>query len=117
VITRRVAKRIWDAKTAAEAINSFTDGMNSDAFFASKLVQAAVERQFEIIGEALNAVRLDDPTAAEAIPLLSRWVGFRNFLAHRYDDVRDDILFRIIETDLPGLLDALEHLLSQSEPP
>jgi len=38
VIARRVAKRIWDAKAAAEAINSFTDGINSDAFFASKQV-------------------------------------------------------------------------------
>ena len=45
---------LWDVREAALAIQSFTTGMDAAAYAANPMAQAAVERKFEIIGEALN---------------------------------------------------------------
>lgn len=45
---------LWDAHRAAAAIRDFTAGLDQDAYVANALVRAAVERQFEIISEALG---------------------------------------------------------------
>ena len=45
---------LWNVREAALAIQSFTKGMDSAAYEANLMAQAAVERKFEIIGEALN---------------------------------------------------------------
>ncbi len=45
---------LWDAQQALIAIQEFTAGMNATTYADSALVRSAVERQFEIIGEALN---------------------------------------------------------------
>jgi uncharacterized protein with HEPN domain len=53
-----------------------------------------VERQFEIIGEALAAFRRAAPERAGAIPELARIVNFRNVLAHEYGDVDDPLVWK-----------------------
>ena len=45
---------LWDAAEAARAIEGFTAGMDATSYADSALVNAAVERKFEIISEALN---------------------------------------------------------------
>ncbi|WP_296530109.1 HepT-like ribonuclease domain-containing protein [Rhodoferax sp.] len=56
---------LWDVRESALAIQGFIAGMGSDAYAANDLVQAGVERKFEIIGEALNQLaKLDAPLAA-----------------------------------------------------
>ena len=45
---------LWDVREAAAAIESFTQGMDAAAYGANAMAQAAVERKFEIIGEALK---------------------------------------------------------------
>ena len=45
---------LWDVADAAQAIQTFTHGMDAATYRQSDLVQAAVERKFEVIGEALN---------------------------------------------------------------
>lgn len=45
---------LWDVRQAAQAIQAFTAGMDATAFDANPMAQAAVERKFEVIGEALN---------------------------------------------------------------
>jgi uncharacterized protein with HEPN domain len=49
------------------------------------MLRSAVERQFEIIGEALSQLAKIDPAVAARIPDLRRIVGFRNVLIHGYD--------------------------------
>ena len=71
---------LWDVRESALAIQGFIAGMNADAYAASNLVQAGVERKFEIIGEALNQLaKLDAPLAAR-VPELPQIVAFRNQL-------------------------------------
>ncbi len=76
------------------------------------MLRAAVERQFEIIGEALSGLKRVDPAAAAAIPDLARIIAFRNILIHGYASVDDRLVWGVVESDLPALRSALDRLLS-----
>ena len=54
--------------------------MDRDTYVGDARTQAAVERKFEIIGEALNRLHLTCPEIADRIPALREVVGFRNLL-------------------------------------
>jgi uncharacterized protein with HEPN domain len=73
---------LWDVREAALAIQSFTAGMDARAYADSPVTQAAVERKFEVIGEALNQLAKVDPALAARIPDRSQIVAFRNQLIH-----------------------------------
>ena len=74
---------LWDMLKAAEAISRFVAGVDRETYFASEVLQAAVERKLEIIGEAAHKV---SPAFQEEHPELpwSRIGGRRNILAHKY---------------------------------
>lgn len=75
------------------------------AFRADRLLQLAVERQFEIIGEALARLeRVDSAHLAEAIPEYRRIIGFRNLIAHGYDVIDDAALWDFVVNRVPELL-------------
>ena len=57
---------LWDVQDAALSIQSFINGMDRDTYLGNAMVQAAVERKFEVIGEALNQLsKLDGPLLRE----------------------------------------------------
>lgn len=59
---------LWDAHSSAEAILEFVAGKTLADYSLDRLLRSAVERQFEIIGEALNQVCKIEPAWAERIP-------------------------------------------------
>ena len=63
-----------DIDRASAEIECFTEGMDSNAYASEALTQAAVERKFEIVGEALNRLHQSHPELAERIPRLRRIV-------------------------------------------
>lgn len=75
------------------------------------MLRAAVERQFEIIGEALRRLLTEDPSTATRISEHARIIAFRNILAHGYADIDDRIVWGIVESNLPSLLAEVESLL------
>jgi uncharacterized protein with HEPN domain len=75
---------LWDASEAAKAIASFTDRRTLQEYEADIMLRSAVERQFEIVGEALNQLAKVSPDLAVQIGDLPRIVAFRNILIHRY---------------------------------
>ncbi len=79
------------------------------------MLRSAVERQFEIIGEAFAGLRRADPDLAECIPNLPRIIAFRNVLIHGYATVDDRLVWGVVESELPQLLAHLTDLLSQIE--
>ena len=106
------AKYLWDARRATERIARFTQGRSFDDYLADEMLRAAVERQFEIVGEAFAGLRRADPNCAAAIPDLPRIVAFRNVLIHGYATVDDRLVWGVVERDLPVLLITLTRLLA-----
>ena len=106
-------KRLMDAKAACDAIEAFTSGLDFEAFAASALVRSAVERQFEIIGEALSKASKEDDGVGRVIPEIPRIVDLRNRLIHGYDSVDDQLIWDVVRAKLPGLRDALARHLVQ----
>ena len=107
-------KLLWDAQQAAERIARFTAGKTFVDYEADDYLRSAVERQFEIIGEALNQLGRVDPVTAAAIPELPRIVAFRNVLIHGYASVDNRLVWGVIEANLGSLRAALEMLLAQA---
>jgi uncharacterized protein with HEPN domain len=91
---------LWDAAQAAQAIESFVALHNSESFLIAELVNAAVERKFEIIGEALNQLSKVDPAIAVRVPDLAKIVAFRNQLIHGYAGIERGLVWNIIKSSL-----------------
>ena len=108
-----VAKRLLDAAEAARRIRQFTGSLDFGQFSASELVCSAVERQFEIIGEALGKAGAVDSSLAERIPELPKIVGLRNRLIHGYDSVDDEIIWDIVQSKIPDLRRAMEEIIAK----
>lgn len=75
------------------------------------MLRSAVERQFEIIGEALSQLTKIAPQLAAQIPDLPRIVAFRNILIHGYAVVDNEIVWRAAQENLPELAANLQKLL------
>nr|WP_315229212.1 HepT-like ribonuclease domain-containing protein [uncultured Albidiferax sp.] len=104
---------LWDVRESALAIQSFTAGMDTTAYAGNAMAQAAVERKFEIIGEALNQLAKLDAALAARIPDLPQIVAFRNQLIHGYATVNVGTVWNIAQNALPTLLDAVQALLDE----
>ena len=81
---RRPEAFLWDIREAGGRIGEFVRDIDFNRFSQSALIQAAVERQFEIIGEALNQLSKIEPDILEKIPDARRIIAFRNILIHGY---------------------------------
>jgi uncharacterized protein with HEPN domain len=107
-------KYLYDIQQAAQQIANFTAGKRLEDYLTSPMMQAAVEREFEIIGEALaKLIRLDETVAAR-ITDHHRIVAFRNILIHGYADVDDRLVWDVVETKLPVLRREVEKLLKEA---
>ncbi|WP_235022826.1 HepT-like ribonuclease domain-containing protein [Amycolatopsis alkalitolerans] len=102
---------MWDALPAAELLREFGKGEDLASYRANAMLRSAVERQFEIIGEALNQLSKTDGTLAAQVPDLGRIVAFRNILIHGYATVDDALVWQVLADRLPGLADGLRRLL------
>ena len=104
-------ENLGDALKHGREIQRFVLGMTLEQYSADEKTRLAVERSFEIIGEALNRSYKLDPERVDAIPNYRQIISFRNILAHCYDTVEDRIVWGIIEKSLHLLLGDLESLL------
>lgn len=77
------------------------------------MAQAAVERKFEIIGEALNQLAKLDGAMAARIPDLPQVVAFRNQLIYGYASVKVSTVWNIAQSSLPQLLNDVQALLGE----
>lgn len=102
---------LWDVRESADAILRFTEGRSLDDYLADDMLSAAVERHFEIIGEALNRLAKTAPNIAARIPDLANAVAFRNLLIHGYATVDHGIVWRTAREDLPSLRQVIIDLL------
>ena len=90
---------------AIERINRHTSHVDELEFLKSELIQDAVIRNIEIIGEASNNIQRVDPVFAAhhaEIPWQVMY-AMRNRVSHGYDNVDFEMVWKTIRKDLPDL--------------
>lgn len=102
---------LWDVRQAADAVLDFVAGIDLKTYTQAQVIHSAVERKFQIIGEALSQLSKADPAFAASIPDLPQIVAFRNVLIHGYAVVEHPRVWRIIQESLPPLRAKVAALL------
>ncbi|WP_425393113.1 HepT-like ribonuclease domain-containing protein [Ekhidna sp.] len=107
-----VKKYLFDIKTSIDSINAFLgDKRDFRIYQKNKMLRRAVEREFEIIGEALKKADQIDP--ALRIENKGRIISLRNRVIHGYDKVDDEIIWGVIIKHLPKLESEVKLLLAK----
>ena len=112
--TNRDILKVKDVLQAITLIQSFVANENLPGFIKSDLIQSAVIRQFEIIGEAGSKISVQTQTAFPDIPWRSI-KAFRNLLIHEYFKIDAAEVWTTIQNDLPGLKEQMENIFSSFE--
>lgn len=108
-------KLLFDVLESARSIRDWCAGRSFADYESDRQFRRAVEREFEIIGEALGRLTIADPDTAESIDELPRIVGFRNRIIHGYDTIDDATVWGVIEGHLPALLEQVQNLLGETD--
>lgn len=107
-------KWLDDIQQACVLILTATADRALTEYESDRLLQSAVERNFEIIGEALGRIRKIDPATADRVPDCGAIIAFRNLLIHGYDFIDNYRVWQIIRADVPRLLEQVVALLHDS---
>jgi uncharacterized protein with HEPN domain len=107
---REIKKCLFDIKISIDSINEYL-GENRDFFKyqENKLLRRGIEREIEIIGEAMSRILNLDPNIQ--IVNARKIVDTRNWVIHGYDKVDDVVIWGIISNHLPELKKEIEELL------
>ena len=101
----RVPDYLGHILEAIERIERYVSGLDESAFLSSNLVQDAVIRNIEIIGEASNNIQRTDPSFAaqhDNVPWQVMY-AMRNRVSHGYDKIDFKLVWKTISNDLPDL--------------
>ena len=104
-------KYLYDIAQAAARVSEFTAGKQFEDYQSNSMMRAAVERQFEIIGEALAQLVKLDETLAARITEHRRIIAFRNILIHGYADVDPRLVWDVAQNKVSVLLREVATLL------
>jgi uncharacterized protein with HEPN domain len=101
---------LLDILVAPRKVAKFTDGVARKDFDGSEILQNAVMRLLEIIGEAARSISQDVKDAHPGIP----WreiIGMRNRLIHEYFKIDADKVWDTVQDDIPALISMIEPLV------
>ena len=105
-----IKKYLFDIRESANSIFDYLgEKRNYFEYSENKMLRRAVEREFEIIGEAMSKILEID--ADFPIENARRIVDLRNLVIHGYDKVDNLIIWGIISRDLPKLKSEVDSLL------
>lgn len=110
---RKLRKYLEDILNSIKEIEFFLQDRPKEyeTFCSDLLFRRGIERNIEIMGEAMNQALKINPN----IPITSarKVVDTRNFIIHAYDSLREDILWAIVVRHMPLLKKELEEILNQ----
>lgn len=111
----RDAAHLWDMVEAARRIQKYTAGLTLDRYLKDDMVQFAVERCLEILGEA--ARRVSDPfRQSHPETPWQKIIPQRNVLAHEYGDIVPVLIWKTVMSHIPVLILQLEPLIPPVPP-
>lgn len=113
-MTHNIKACLHDAVSACQLILKFSEGISLQEYQENLMIKSAVERQFEILGEALNRIKKLEPDFLSEISDWQRIIAFRNVIAHAYDSIDDEIVFLVIQKQIPTLLEEASEKLTRS---
>jgi uncharacterized protein with HEPN domain len=110
-MNEKVLKCLYDIKLAIDEIDSFFVQIDKsyDSYKKDVLLRRAIERNLEIIGEAISRILKEEPTYT--IENARRIIGLRNKIIHGYDSVSDENIWGIVMNHLPKLKIEIERLI------
>ena len=106
---------LWDMLDAARHIQKYTAGLTLDRYLKDSMVQAAVERKLEVLGEAARRVSEPFKQAHPEIPW-RQVIAQRNVLAHEYGEIVPTLVWKTVVTYIPELVTKLEPLIPPLPP-
>ena len=110
-MNEKVLKYLYDIKIAIGEIDSFFENepRSYDNYRQNTLLKRAIERNLEIIGEAMNRILKEDP--GFLIENSKRIISLRNQIIHGYDSVSDESIWGIINLHIPKLKTEIDSLI------
>ena len=108
---KKINAWLYDILNSIDEIESFFEGKPKIFLEYQKDIQTkrAVERNIEIIGEAVNRILKEKPDFN--IENSRNIVGTRNRIIHSYDNIADDMIWSILINSLPKLIVEIKNLI------
>jgi uncharacterized protein with HEPN domain len=111
----RAPKLLEDIRDAAAFIEQATADRSEADYGTDRVLRQAVERSFEVIGEAVKRLAQVDAATAQQITHFERMISFRNVLIHGYDLIDHALVWSTVQHQLPVLLAEVSALLGRGE--
>lgn len=114
----RIKKWLVDIYETIKTIESYFENEPRDfaLYVQNEMRKKAVERNLEIIGEAVKRILDHDPTFTQKISDDRPIVNLRNYIIHSYDSVSNENIWSILITHLPKLKTEVESILNENNP-
>ncbi len=112
-LDERDAGLLQDMLDHAQLASAFLQGVSADQYLSDRMLQLAIERLIEIIGEAARGLSEELRAGEPDIP----WrgiIGQRNVLAHEYGEVKQERIWNVASREIPILIGHLERIQSST---
>ncbi len=106
-------KYVYDILSSCDFLLDFVTGRTVDDYERDRGFRSAVERELQIIGEAVMQLERLAPHLAARIPEHRNIIGFRHVLVHGYDSLHSATVWNVIEEKLPSLASEARKLLAE----
>lgn len=113
----RILKWLFDVKICIDEIDSFFIEEQKDfsKYKRNLMLKRAIERNLEIIGEAINRIITRDNSFTQKISNAKAIIGLRNQVIHAYDNISDENIWSILINHLPKLRSEISQLIKDDE--
>jgi len=109
----KILKWLYDIQAAILEIDTYFIHIEKNFFEyrQNTMLKRAVERDLEIIGEAVNRIIKNDPEFISKISNAKAIIALRNQVIHAYDNISDENIWSILITHLPKLKGEIDGLI------
>ncbi len=110
----KILKCLYDIQNAISEVDSYLEGVpnNFKAYSTNTILKRAIERDLEIIGEAINRILKENPNFP--INNARKIVALRNVIIHAYDNISDENIWAIIQKHIPLLKAEVNTLIKEN---